>query len=152
MYSCHLFFFLGTVLVIISCIMLQTSVHSSQALCLLDLIPWIYSSTPLYNLGCHLLLGSRLVLKQRATVKRWGALCSWGAEWPKVASSSCGAGEPSAPGRPPILAPAFSRSLPGDSSRASASAPRWHTDQRWAPVGVYALKKAWDNQRARHAI
>ena len=38
-----------THLVITSCTVLQTSIHSLQALCLPDLIPWIYSSPPLYN-------------------------------------------------------------------------------------------------------
>ena len=42
------FFFLGMVLFITSCTVLQTSVHSSSGT-LSDLIPWIYSSPPLYN-------------------------------------------------------------------------------------------------------
>ena len=44
------FFFLGTVLIPVSCTMSHTSVHSSQALCLSDLIPLIYLSLALYNL------------------------------------------------------------------------------------------------------
>ena len=43
------FFFLGMVLIIASCIMLWTSVHSFYTLCLSNLIPWIYLSFPLYN-------------------------------------------------------------------------------------------------------
>ena len=44
------FFFLGMVFIPASCTMPRTSVHSSfQALCLSDLIPWIYFSLPLYN-------------------------------------------------------------------------------------------------------
>ena len=43
------FFFLGMVLITASCTMSQTSVHSFQAPCLSDLIPWIYFSLPLYN-------------------------------------------------------------------------------------------------------
>ena len=42
------FFFLGMVLIPVSCIMLQTSIHSSSGT-LSDLIPWIYLSLPLYN-------------------------------------------------------------------------------------------------------
>ena len=38
-----------THLVITSCTMLQVSIHSLQALCLPDIIPWIYLSPPLYN-------------------------------------------------------------------------------------------------------
>ena len=41
------FFFLGMVLITASCTMSWTSVHSFQALCLSDLIPWIYLSLPL---------------------------------------------------------------------------------------------------------
>ena len=43
------FFFLGLVLIFASYTVLQTSIHSSQELCLSDLIPWIYLSLPLYN-------------------------------------------------------------------------------------------------------
>jgi len=43
------FFFFGMVLVTIYCTMFQTSIHSSSALCLSDLIPWIYSPPLLYN-------------------------------------------------------------------------------------------------------
>ena len=43
------FFFLGMVLITASCPMSWTSVHVLQALCLSDLIPWIYLSLPLYN-------------------------------------------------------------------------------------------------------
>ena len=42
------FFFLGMILITASCIMSQTSVHSSSGT-LSDLIPWIYFSLPLYN-------------------------------------------------------------------------------------------------------
>ena len=42
-------FFLGIVLITASYTMLQTSIHSFQALCLPDLITWIYSSPPQYN-------------------------------------------------------------------------------------------------------
>ena len=42
------FFLLGRVLIIHSCAMLWTSVHSSSGT-LSDLIPWIYLSLPLYN-------------------------------------------------------------------------------------------------------
>ena len=42
------FFFLRMVLITASCTMSQTSVHSSSCI-LLDLIPWIYLSLPLYN-------------------------------------------------------------------------------------------------------
>ena len=58
----------------------------------------------------------------------WGALHSWAADWPEAASSSCGAGEPSAPGCPP--------------TSASASALRRHADQHLRPVKVYTLSKA----------
>ena len=44
------FFSFGMVLVSAFCTLLQTSIHSSQALSLPDLIPWIYLSPPLYNL------------------------------------------------------------------------------------------------------
>ena len=37
------------ILITVSCTILQTSVHILQALCLSDLIPWIYLSLPLYN-------------------------------------------------------------------------------------------------------
>ena len=43
------FFFLGMVLITVSCTMSWTSAHVLQALCLPGLIPWIYSSLPLYN-------------------------------------------------------------------------------------------------------
>ena len=43
------FFFWGMVLITASCTMSRTSVHSCQALCVSDLIPWIYLSLPLYN-------------------------------------------------------------------------------------------------------
>ena len=42
------FFFLRMVLIIASCIMSQTSIHSSSGT-LSDVIPWIYFSHPLYN-------------------------------------------------------------------------------------------------------
>ena len=42
------FFFLGMVLIPVSCTMSWTSIHSSSDT-LLDLIPWIYLSLPLYN-------------------------------------------------------------------------------------------------------
>ena len=42
------FFFLGMVLILVSCIMSWTSVHSSSGT-LSDLIPWIQFSLPLYN-------------------------------------------------------------------------------------------------------
>ena len=42
------FFFLGMVLITVSCTMLQTSIHSSSGT-LSDLIPWIYLSLLLYN-------------------------------------------------------------------------------------------------------
>jgi len=42
------FFFLGIVLIPVTCTMSQTSVHSSSGT-LSDLIPWIYFSFPLYN-------------------------------------------------------------------------------------------------------
>ena len=45
---CLHFFFLGMVLITASCTMSQIFVHR-QALCLSDLIPWIYFSLPLYN-------------------------------------------------------------------------------------------------------
>ena len=47
------FLFLGTVLATTSCTVLQTSIHSSSGT-LSDLIPWIYSSPPLYNKGFDL--------------------------------------------------------------------------------------------------
>ena len=43
------FFFLGMILITVSCTMSWTSVHSSSALCLPDLIPSIYLLLPLYN-------------------------------------------------------------------------------------------------------
>ena len=43
-----IFFFLGMVLIPVSCTVSQTSVHSSSGT-LSDLIPWIYFSLPLYN-------------------------------------------------------------------------------------------------------
>ena len=43
------FFFLGMVLITACCTVSWTSVHSLHALCLSDLIPWIYLSLPLYN-------------------------------------------------------------------------------------------------------
>ena len=43
------FFFLGMVLITASCTISQTSIHSSLAFHLTDLIPWIYLSLPLYN-------------------------------------------------------------------------------------------------------
>ena len=43
------FFFLGMVLIPVSCTMSRTSVHSSQALYLSDLVLEIYFSLPLYN-------------------------------------------------------------------------------------------------------
>ena len=43
------FLFLGMVLIPASCSMSRTSIHILQALCLSDLIPWIYFSLPLYN-------------------------------------------------------------------------------------------------------
>ena len=42
------FFFLGMVLISVSCTISRTSVHSSSGT-LSDLIPWIYLSLPLYN-------------------------------------------------------------------------------------------------------
>ena len=42
------FFFLGMILITVSCTMLQTSFQSSSGT-LSDLIPWIYLSLPLYN-------------------------------------------------------------------------------------------------------
>ena len=42
------FFFFGMVLITASCIMSQTSIHSSSGT-LSDLIPWVYLSLPLYN-------------------------------------------------------------------------------------------------------
>ena len=42
------FFFLGMVLITASCTVSQTSIHSSSGT-LSGLIPWIYSSSPLYN-------------------------------------------------------------------------------------------------------
>ena len=47
LFSMH-FFLLGMVLITASCIMSQTSVHSSSGT-LSDLIPWIHLSLPLYN-------------------------------------------------------------------------------------------------------
>ena len=44
------FLFLGMIFIPACCTMPWTSVHSFQAFCLSDLIPWIYSSLPLYNL------------------------------------------------------------------------------------------------------
>ena len=44
----HLFY-LGMVLIPVSCIMSWTSIHSSSGTLLSDLIPWIYFSLPLYN-------------------------------------------------------------------------------------------------------
>ena len=43
------FFFLRVILIPVSCTMLRTSSVVLQALCLSDLIPWIYLSLPLYN-------------------------------------------------------------------------------------------------------
>ena len=43
------FFFLGMVLNTAFCTVSQTSIHSSSALCLSDLIPWVYVSFLLYN-------------------------------------------------------------------------------------------------------
>ena len=43
------FFSFGMILITVTCTMSWTSVHSFQALCLSDLIPWIYLSLPLYN-------------------------------------------------------------------------------------------------------
>ena len=45
------FFFLGMVLVTASCMVLWTSVHSSQAFRLADLSPWIYLSPPLCKIN-----------------------------------------------------------------------------------------------------
>ena len=42
-------FLLGIVLITASYTILQTSIHVLQALCLSDLIPWIYLSLPLYD-------------------------------------------------------------------------------------------------------
>ena len=42
------FFFMGIVLILVSCAMSWTSVHSSSGI-LSDLIPWVYLSLPLYN-------------------------------------------------------------------------------------------------------
>ena len=42
------FFFLGMVLISVSCTMSQTSFHSSPGT-LSDIIPWVYFSPPLYN-------------------------------------------------------------------------------------------------------
>ena len=47
-FACLNFFFLGMVLILASCTISQTSVHSSSAT-LSVLIPWFYLSPPLYN-------------------------------------------------------------------------------------------------------
>ena len=43
------FFYLGMVLIPVSCTMSWTSIHSSSGTLLSDLIPWISFSLPLYN-------------------------------------------------------------------------------------------------------
>ena len=48
-FSFFTLFFLAMVLITASCTMSQTSIHSSQALCLSGLIPWISLSLKLYN-------------------------------------------------------------------------------------------------------
>ena len=62
----HLFFF-GMVLITASCTVLQPLSIVLQAICLPDLIPWIYSSPPVYN---HRRFDLEQIKQQKRAVKR----------------------------------------------------------------------------------
>ena len=64
------FFFLGMVLITASYTMSQTSIHSSQELCLSDLVPWIYLSPPLV-LFVVMLPKAHLTSHSRMSGSRW---------------------------------------------------------------------------------
>ena len=75
------FFFLGTVLITVSCTMSWTSAHSSSGT-LSDLILWIYLSLPLYNhKGFDLGHTWMVTINCGKFWKRWEYQTTWAASW-----------------------------------------------------------------------